>query len=812
MSPLIQDIRYGVRTLIRTPGFTLIAVAVLALGIGANAFVFSVANAFFLRPLPVADPSTIVRVYSSRYSNTPYRSYLELRDRNSSLAGLAAFQLQSFGLRIGADAGHAFGTIVSGEYFPLLGVVPSRGRLLGPSDDRPDAPPAVVLSHAFWERRFGGSPDVIGRTIALNDRPFTIVGVASHDFTGLMAPLVEDLWVPLAADALMRPAQNSETRLDTTVLHLAGRLKPGVDRARAEADLDVIGRQLRRARGEPDQGPAVTVYSGTMLHPEIAPAVGAFTAVLMTLAALVLLIVCVNVANLVLARAAGREAELAIRQSLGAGRGRLIRQLLTESLLLALAGAVAGLMIAFWGTHQLMAVRLPTPLPVAPDLSVDVRVFAFVTIVAVLATLAFGALPALRASRLDLARAIRTESGGGLRHGRLRSAFLIAQVSMSVVLLVAAGLFIRSFHHARTLDTGFDAGQILTASIDLETRGYSVSQGSAFIRELTSRLEAAPGILAVNAVDIVPVTLSNRTADLLREGDAEPSADRPPATPPIYANSVGPGHFRTLKIAMVSGRDFTYQDNGTAPRVAIVNETLAQRFWPGKNAVGQRLRPFGPGANANDVIEVVGVVRDSKYVTVVEEPRPFLYRPIAQEYTPRITLLVRTAGAANPALPAIKEAVRAQDPGLVVLNAATLTEATSVSLLPARIAGNLLGAIGLLALALAALGIYGVLSYLVRSRTREIGLRVTLGATPGAVTAMVMRQAMTWTLAGAVLGTAMAFLLTRFLAGFLYGISPTDPLTFGGVTLLLALVACVAALVPARRASRLNPLAAIRDL
>src|SRR4029453_9534288 len=355
MSPLIQDIRYGVRTLIRTPGFTLIAVAVLALGIGANATVFSLANAFFIRPLPVADPSTIVRVYSSRYSNTPYRSYLELRDRNSSLAGLAAFQLQSFGLRIGADTGHGFGTIVSGEYFSLLGVAPSRGRLLGPADDRPEAPPAVVLSHAFWQRRFDGSPDVIGGTITLNDRPFTIVGVASEGFTGLMAPLVEDLWIPLAVDATLRPARNSKTRLDNTVLHLAGRLKPGVDRFSAAADLDVIGRRLRLARGEPDPGRAGAAYAVTMLHPEIAPAVGEFTAVLMMLAALVLLIVCVNVANLVLARAAGREAELGIRQSLGAGRGRLIRQLLTESLLLALAGGAAGLMIAFWGTHQLMA-------------------------------------------------------------------------------------------------------------------------------------------------------------------------------------------------------------------------------------------------------------------------------------------------------------------------------------------------------------------------------------------------------------------------------------------------------------------------
>lgn len=811
MPLLLQDVRYGLRSLTRTPGFTVIAVVVLALGIGANATVFSVANAFFLRPLPVSDPDSLVRVCSNRYSMTRQRSYVEYRDRNSTLVGLAGFQLRSVGLRIDGETEHTFGEIVSGEYFSLLGIASARGRLLSAADDRAGAPPVVVLSHAFWRRRFGASPDAIGRTILLNDQPFTIVGIAADRFTGLMAPLKGDLWVPLAADVLLRPAMDPAARLDTASLHLIGRLKPGVDRISAQTDLDAIGQQLRLAAGQPDRRPAVTVYGGTILHPEIAPPVTAFTAVLMTVVSLVLLIVCVNVANLVLARAAGRSAELAIRQSLGAGRGRLMRQLLTENLLLSLAGAVAGLAIAFWCVRLLMAAPVPAPVPVFLDLSIDVRVMAFTTILAVAATLAFGMAPALSASRIDLVTALKGIGGDGAGHGRLRAAFLVAQVAMSVLLLVTAGLFIRSFRNAQAIDTGFDASHVLTASIDLETRGYSDTRGRDLARSLVERLESAPTVVSANLVDIVPITLSNRTGYMLRDGDVEPARDQPPSLPQVYMNAVGPGHFKTLQIAMTAGRDFTHLDDEGSPRVAIVNETLARRFWPGQSAVGQRLRPADAGTDVRQIVEVVGVVRDSKYVTVGEDPRPFLYRPLAQAYTPHITMLVRAATPAS-ALSTIKQAVGALDPGLAVFNVATLEDATSVSLLPARIAGDVLGVLGMLALVLAALGIYGVLSFIVRSRTREIGVRVAIGATPRAVAAMVVRQALTWMVVGVVIGTALALLVTRFLEAFLYGISPTDPLTFAGVTLLLALVACVAALVPAIRASRLDPLVALRNL
>ena len=807
-NPLGQDVRYGIRTLGRTPGFTAVAVAVLALGIAANATVFTLANAFFLRPLPVSDTDTLIRVCSNRYSTTSQRSMLEYRRRTSTLSGLAGFQLRSLGLRVDGEIEHSFGEIVSGEYFTMLGVTAARGRLFGPDDDRPDAAPVAVLSHAFWTRRFGASPDAIGRTIALNGATFTVVGVASPDFTGLMSPLRGDLWVPLSADALLRPALDPAARMDSLTLHLIGRLKPGVDRVAAQADLDTIGRQLRAAAGQDgERGQAVTVYAATTLHPEIAPPVAIFTGILMAAVALVLLIVCVNVANLVLARAAGRGAELAIRQSLGAARGRLIRQLLTENLLLSGAGAALGLALAFWLTRLAMSVRLPAPVPIALDLTVDIRVMAFTALVAIAATLAFGIVPALAVSRVDLVSALKGTQDGR-RHGWLRTAFLVAQVSMSVLLLITAGLFIRDFRNTQSLDLGFETARVQTASIDLETRGYTEARGRELVRALVERLEAAPGVVAASVLDIVPVTLSNRVATVLRDGDPDPVPGQEPVVPMVYMNTVGPGHFKTLEIGMVAGRDFTYYDGPGSTPVAIVNETLARRFWPGRDAIGQRLRPMGSGMTAT--MEVVGVVRDSKYVTANEAPRPFMYRPFAQEYTSQVTLLVRAAGAPSSTLPTIAGVVRGLDPGLVVFNASSLTDATALSLLPTRVAGNLLGALGVMALVLAALGIYGVLSVVVQSRTREIGVRVALGATPQSVAGMVVRQAMTWTAAGMVLGLGLAIGVTRFLAALLFGISPTDPWVFGGVILLLSLVAFTAALVPALRASRLNPIAALR--
>jgi predicted permease len=810
MRVVFQDVKYALRSLRRTPVFTAIAVAVLAIGIGANATIFSLVSALFLKPLPGDDPARLVRVCSNRYSTVPHRTYLELRDRNATLDQLAAFNMQSFGVRVGADVEHVFGTVVSGEYFSTLDLAPTMGRLLEARDDRPGAPPAVVLSHGLWTRDFAAARDVVGRTIAINDVGFTVVGVAPGGFTGVMVPLSSELWVPLAADALLRPALDEATRLDTSSYQLIGRLKAGITRERASADLDTIGRQVRTSQGVPDRGPAVSVYAGRMLHPEIEAPAAAFVALLMALVGLVLLIVCVNVANLLLARAVNRQGELAIRQSLGANRARLVTQLLTESLILSVAGAAAGLALAQWLTRLMTAVQLPTPIPFRVDIAVDPRVLAFTTLIAIATALAFGVIPALSASRIDLVSAIKGVGAAGAPQGRLRASFLVSQIALSVVLLVVAGLLIRSIRHAQSIDIGFDARNVMTASIDLETRGYAPDRGRAFIQTLQDGLAAVPGVESVNLVEMVPLMLSNSTTVLLRDGDVPPAPGQPMPTPFVYVNGVSPGHFATLRIPLVSGRDFTPQDDRTASRVAIVNETLARRFWPGRQAIGQRLRPLAGDERDAEPIEVVGIAADSKYVTVGEPERPFLYRPLAQEYTPRVTMLVRAPGSAASALETIRRELRAIDPGLPIVSSASLEEATSFSLLPARVAGALVTGLGWLALVLAALGIYGVLSFLVRSRTREIGIRVALGATPAAVTLMVVRQAMSWTIAGAALGAAGALLVTRFLTTLLYGVSPTDPLTFAAVIALLGVVAGIAALVPAVGASRIDPLRALR--
>jgi predicted permease len=805
-----RDVKYALRSLRRTPVFTVIAVAVLAIGIGANATIFSLVSALFLKPLPGADPASLVRIASNQYSTTPHRTYLELRDRNATLEQLAAFNMQSFGMRVGVDVEHVFGTIVSGEYFSTLGIGPSMGRLLEVGDDRPGAPPAVVLSYGLWTRDFAAAQDAVGRTIAINDVTFTVVGVARRGFSGVMAPLAGELWVPLATDALLRPELDQATRLDTSSYQLIGRLKAGVTRERASADLDTIGRQVRTALGVPDRGPAVSVYAARMLHPEIGAPAAAFVALLMSLVGLVLLIVSVNVANLVLARAVGRQGELAIRQSLGANRTRLVTQLLTESLVLSAAGATAGITLAHGLTRLMTAVQLPTPVPVRLDIAVDPRVLVFTTLVAIATALAFGVVPALSVSRIDLVSAIKGVGAAGAPQGRLRAVFLVSQIALSVVLLVVAGLLVRSIRHAQSIDVGFDARNVMTASIDLETRGYAPDRGRELIRTLQDRLAAAPGVESLNLVEIVPLTLSNSTRVLLRDGDVPPAPGQPMPTPFVYVNGVTPGHFATLRIPVVAGRDFTVRDDHTAPRVAVVNETLARQFWPGQQAIGQRLRPLAGDGRDVEPIEIVGIAADSHYVTVGETERPFLYLPLAQEYTPRVTMLVRAPGSAASALTTIRRELRALDPGLPIVGSGSLEAATSISLLPARVAGALVTGLGWLALALAALGIYGVLSFLVRMRMREIGIRVALGATPAAVTVMVVRQALLWTSAGAAVGSAGALLITRFLTTLLYGVSPTDPLTFTAVIAMLGVVAGIAALVPAVGASRIDPLRALR--
>jgi predicted permease len=797
----LADVRYGARVLLRSPGFTFVAVAALAIGIGANLTIFGFAKELLLSPpRGVADADRVVRAFTNRFSNTGFAEYEAYRDRNHTFVALAAFRAETMGLRTEGAPEQIFGLAVSGNYFNALGVPAAIGRPLLPADDRPDAPGVVVISDRFWRLKWASNPDVLGQVLTLNGRPATVVGVAPIAFTGTMAPLVPDVFTPIT---------QSHRGVATSSVQMIGRLRPGVPIGEAQADLTTLAAQLVEGAAQ-DRKPMLTVYAARTLGPEIAVPAAVFAGALLAVVGLVLLLACVNIANLLLSRSAARTREIGIRAALGASRGRLVRQLLTESLLLSAAGGAGAAILAIAAARPIAAAAgaLPSPAPLALAFVVDWRLTAAAIGLSVLTTVAFGLVPALQSSKHDVLPALKDGAGtAGPKQSRLRGVFLTTQVAMSTLLLVVAALFVRGLVRAHTLDRGLVTGGVLAASIDLESSGYAPDRGALVYQQLRERLEETPGIAAANIVDLVPLTLSNRANQMVTEGPLRGKS------PLVYSNRVSPGHFRTLGIPLLSGRDFDARDRAQAAGVAIVNETIARLFWPGENPVGKRLRErtgreveggLGPW------LEVVGVARDSKYVTVGEDPKPFMYRPIAQDYTAAAVVLVKARGVVD-VLPAVRSAVAALDPNLPIFNIMTLDAATSISLLPVKVAAAVAGTLGILALVLGAIGLYGVMSYLVRQRTREIGIRMALGAQSGAVIDLVTRHGMRWTAIGLVLGLAASLAVAKLIEGFLYGIGPADPTAFIGIALLLSGTAYAACYIPAKRASRLDPLMALRE-
>jgi predicted permease len=810
LDTLAQDLRYGGRMLARNPGFSIVAVTALALGIAANVVIFSLANMLIFRPLPVTNPDQLIRAYTDTHSNTAYADYLEYRDHNRTLAGLAAFQLASVSLRSGGAPEHVYGMAVSGNYFDLLGVGAARGRAITREDDRTGAPGVVVLSDGFWRRRFGGDAALLGHTVTIDGHAFTVIGIAPSGFTGTMAPIVPDTWVAWNAPGVALTPEQVARRTGRST-HMIGRLRPGVSRAQAEADLATLASALAQEHPDTNRGSTVTISPARTLSDDFGPGPTIFVGFLMAVVGLVLFIACINIASLLLARSAARRREIATRLALGAGRQRLIRQLLTESLLLSACGGGVASVIGLLAARAITVLRVTAvPIPVGLDLAFDWRVIAFAVGLSLLTTVLFGLIPALQASKSDVIPALK-DGTAAVSPGKswLRASLLAAQVAMSTLLLVTAGLLVRSLSSAHTIDRGFSGEHVLAASLDLETRGYNRERGTALYEQLLSRLAATPGIVAANLVNIVPLTLSNQARRMLTEGQDPP---QPPATlAPIYINNVSPGHFRTLSIPLLAGRDFSGTDRANTPDVVIVNETLAHRMWPGESPIGKRLREWDVRSGFGPWLDVVGLARDSKYVTVGESPKPFLYRPLAQAYRSETTLLVRVIGDPLAAFPAVRDQVQALDPDLPLFGASRLDAQTRVSLVPVQVAATLAGTLGVVALALAAIGLYGVMSYVVRQRTREIGLRMALGAQSAAVVSFVTRQGMRWTSTGIVLGLGASWIVARLLAKLLYGISAADPVAFLSAPLLLAGVAYAACFVPGRRASRLDPLAALRE-
>jgi predicted permease len=827
MRTLWQDLRYGARMLWKQPGFTLIVALTLSLGIGANGVIFSLVNALLLRPLPVEKPEELAAVYTSDFSSvdfgaSSYPDYVDFRDRNRVFAGLVAYQMpQPLSLSIDGTNERVFGEIVSGNYFSALGLKPSLGRGFLPEEDRTPGERAVaVISHKFWQTRFGGDPATVGRSVKLNGHPFTIVGVAPEKYAGLLRGFAADWWIPAMMIGQAVPGSNNLTERGGRSFLVMGRLKPGVTLRQAQADFNSIAAQLYKEWPlhwenirRQSRSISVTPESEARLMPDMRMPIVIFMALLLTVAGLVLLIACANIANLLLARATARRKEIAIRLALGAGRWRLIRQLLTESVLLALLGGAAGLLLAGWGADLLMTFKPPLPVPVEIDLQGDWRVFGFMSGLSLLTGIVFGLTPALAASRPDVVASLKDETGAagtGGRRGRLRGSLVVVQVALSLMLLICAGLFLRSLRNATSIDPGFDADNLLALSMDLQLQGYDETKGRNFADQLLDRVRSLPGVVSTSLTDQLPLGLEGGAR---RGMTIEGYTAQPGESTEIHSSFVAPDYFETLRIPLSQGRTFQRQDNANAPGVALINEAFARRYWPGQQPLGKRIQMGAVRSGVNDApyLTVIGVAQDGKYSTLGEEATPFIYLNLAQNFVLSPTLVVRTQGNPVDSLSAVRGEVAALDKNLPLYDVKTMRQHLGLALLPSRLAGSVLGIFGLVALTLAAAGIYGVMAYSVAQRTREIGIRMALGANARDVLGLITRQGMTLVLIGMAIGLTVALALTRLLKSLLFGVSATDAVTFTLVPLLLAAIALLACYFPARKATKVDPIVALRS-
>ncbi|MET0397620.1 MAG: ABC transporter permease [Longimicrobiaceae bacterium] len=806
MEGVLQDLRYGVRVLLKNPAFSVAAVLTIALGIGATVTIFTLVNAVLLRPLPVADPDRLVGVEEVRERGEAEGGplslprYLAYREASGAvLSGLAAQGMGDVALRAGGSPEAVLATYVSGNYFEVLGIHSALGRYFSVDVDRPGEPAVAVIGDHLWRTRFGADPGVVGRTVHLNGHPTTVVGVAPRGFGGTFVGVLPDVWLPIVLHERLNPWAGNGTRGPQIGLTLFGRLKPGVTREQAEAALTVAARRIEPEDAQTTRADAVRLERLSGVPTDMRGPVTGFMAMLLATAGLVLLIAGANVAGMLLARATVRRREVAIRLAVGGGRGRLVRQHLTETLLLFVVGGTGGLLLALWLAKAASAFQPPLPVRVALDLGPDVRVLGFALLLALGTGVAFGLAPALRASRPDLLPALRAGGAGrAVGRTRLRSAFVVAQLAMSLLLLVTAGLFVQALRGALAADLGFEPEGVVTATLDLRAHGYDGARAAAFQRRLVERLAGSPGTVSVGMARFAPLSGNVTTLEVDAPGRL---SDRPRREQFV---SVDEGYFRTLRIPLVAGRGFAATDRAGSPPVVVVNERLARRLWPGESPVGKRLRVEGKDR------EVVGMARDGKYEQPGEDPASFLYLPIGQEPVEQATVLVRSRGEPAAALAAVRRAVAELDVDVPLREAMPLPATIGLALFPQRLAAVLVGAFGVLGMVLAAVGIYGLLAFHVGQRRHEIGVRLALGARAGDVLRMVLRQGMALVALGIAAGLAGALVMTRVLESLLFGVSPTDPLTFAAVPLALCAVALLASWLPARRAARTDPMTALR--
>ena len=813
VSSVITDVRYAVRMLGRTPVFTIVVVAVISVGTGAVTTMFSGVNAFLLRPLPgVGDPAGLVMIdriepgaKGGTQASFPY--HRAIRARTRTLTSVGAYGKLDLTISTGGAGQQVYGNLVSGNFFAILGIQPALGRFFVPPEDSvPLANPVIVVSHEFWRSKLGADSAVVGKTISVNGHPFTLIGVAPSGFRGVQVPIVTSAWVPLMMTAQLRPGTIPDSP-SAAWLWQFGRIKEGIDRDAVLRELVALT-EARIAEGvEPEwmkKNSEIRLIGLTGLPDDAQKTMAAFTGVLLAAAFLVLLIASVNVAAMLSARAMARRHEMAIRLALGAARGRLVRQLVTESLVLFTLGAAGGIVIALLATRALEQVSMPMVIPLALDLTPDFRVLSFALFVSLLTGGIFGLTPALRVARQDITTRLRDDARGGGRRSVVSNALVVGQLALSLVLLVSAGLLLRALDRGNRVDPGFDAIGVMTASFKPDAWGYDSVKARAFYRTVRERAAALPGVTAVSFTSRLPLQLSS-SSDRIQPNGEPAGPDNPLSGTPVQMEFVDAGYFDVLKLPIAAGRAFALTDDGSAPKVAIVNETFVKKLWPDGNPVG---RVFG---FHRERITVVGIARDAKYQSLTESTPPFAYFPLAQQWRQNQTLVVRASGTPAALATAIRNEVTALDLAIPLPEVATLTAATSFVLLPQRVAALVAGSLGLLGLILATVGLYGIISYSVSRRSREIGVRMALGARAADVQGMVVREGMRLAGYGVAAGLLLSAGVSRLLGAYLYGVSPLDAPTFIGMSAVFVIVALLASWLPARRAAAANPLVALRE-
>ena len=822
MHNLFQDMRFTLRGMRKSPGFAIVAIITLALGIGANTAIFTLVNAVFFHAIPVRDPQQLLEIFTkdqrkdlavgTRLFPSSFPNGQDIQQRVQSFSGVTidSFAFTPVSMTINGVPEQYFAEMVSGNYFDVLGVSAAMGRTFRPEEDaEAGAGPVIVLSHGLWERQFGADRNVIGKNVMLNGQGFTVIGVAPRSFQGASAIGGPDMWVPLSMhdqilSGLVKTFFNERRFLG---FRLIGRLKDGARPEQAEAELKTVANDLERDFPTANKGRTFVTLPllESVLNPNQRGLFQRASAVMMAIVGIVLLVACFNVANLLLARAAGRKREISIRVAVGASRGRIVTQLLTEAMVLAVSGGALGLTLALVGRDVLWKFRPPGVGPTDLDLTLDSHVLIFTMVVALGTGIVFGLVPALQSSRPDLNAELKERAGGELhtnRRFRLRDVLVTLQVAVCLVALIGAGLFLISLRNAQELDPAFNTQNLAMLSFDLGSLNYDAARAKEFERRALEVIQTLPGVKQATVADVVPLFNGGFGRTLFREGEDTTNGQNGKVT---QFGAVSPDYLQTMGISLLQGRGFDSSVREDSPRVAIINETAAKQIWPNQDAIGKRFKFF----RDTEWTQVIGIARDSRYNTLGEDPRPYMYVPLIQNPDPAVTIFFRTNGDPNGLLNTARSQVQALDRNLPIRNVWPIGEVISQALWAARFEAGLLTLFAIIAMLLCAVGIYGVAGYSVGQRIREFGIRMALGAQPSDVTLMVLRQSAGVLVVGVAAGLAGAFILARFVVNLLYGVKTGEPLAFLGTALLLVAVGLLASYIPARRAARVDPMIAL---